>query len=150
MAKEDKDSTRLEVYKDRSVLFSDGLHQEFQEGDPSPEAQQRHLKIRESLEVGFFKDRVSECKEFDLQKSALPNDVRILLSKLVDSVSSEIGRAVVGLAVCNLRSKPSRHRKVFACTRRVEEGATSLGLMDCPCGCWTQHLLRQSCANLVY
>jgi hypothetical protein len=105
MTDENEDNTRLEVYKDRSVLFSSGLRQEFLEGDPSVEAQERHRKIRNALEAGFFKDCVAAGKVFDLQKSKLPDDIRIVLSKLVDSVSSEMGRAIVGLAVLQLTVK---------------------------------------------
>lgn len=89
---------KLTILPDRSILELDGTTQTFLEGSQSPEAALRVRRIKEVLAAGFL-DRIIEGEK--AEPSCLQLDDRDLacLRTLVDSVTSETGRALVGLTV---------------------------------------------------
>ena len=102
----EKEAPRLEVYPSKSILIqTDGSHEEFQEGEPTKAAKARLDKIKRWLEKGYLDTLIQTCRRPDASPPLLnPGDVK-LLSALVDSVTSEVGRAVVGLSVLQLTIK---------------------------------------------
>ena len=105
MANEQKpeDKPRLEVYLRRSVLVhEDGDIHQFDEGNPTTTAKQRLEKIKHELREGFLTKIISACKEPGYAVDPLDEKHLELLTGLVDSVTSEVGRAIVGLTVLQL------------------------------------------------
>lgn len=101
-----KQTPRLEVYLNRSVLVSsNGSEQEFMEGTPSAEAKKRLKAIRAAFDKGFLCQVVDECRRPDFAAVLLDKKPLALLTGLVDSVTSEVGRALVGLTVLQLAIK---------------------------------------------
>lgn len=107
MPREDKKvSPRLEVYLKHSILVAlDGTEEEFKEGNPSSSARQRLDTIRKTLADGFLDKIVEECSRPGFAVSPLGREATSLLTELVDSVTSEVGRAIVGLVVLQLTIK---------------------------------------------
>jgi hypothetical protein len=97
---------RLEVYLKHSLLVQeDGTKQEFKEGNPTEEAKKRLEKLRKAFESDFLVKIIEECKRPDVEIELLDSDAIELLTRLVDSVTSEVGRAIVGLTVLQLTIK---------------------------------------------
>ena len=93
----------LQVFRDRSVLiYETGGSQTFNEGKLSQEAQTRLQKIKKSLVNGFLPKLIDECKKPDVKFGDLAPNHFTLLETLVDAVTSEVGRAIVGLTVLQL------------------------------------------------
>lgn len=94
------------VYKDKSVLHTeDGHQQEFIEGKLSDEALKRYKEITSSLEDGFLEKVIIESIKPDVKIEKLTEDQIDTLTSLVDSVTSEVGRAIIGLTVMQLTLK---------------------------------------------
>ncbi len=68
----------------------------------SKAAQARLRTVREALEAGFLPDLIDACKKPDVQLGDLAAKHLNLLKTMVDSVTSEVGRAIVGLTVVQL------------------------------------------------
>lgn len=100
-----KSIPRLEVYLNRSVLVQDEGRQTFKEGQPTNSAERRLAKIRKAFEKGFLDKLVSDCRAPDVEIGAIDEKSVQLLTQLVDSVTSEVGRAIVGLTVLQLAIK---------------------------------------------
>ncbi len=97
---------RLEVYLTRSVLFQrEKAPESFVEGSPTPEAKARLQRIKERLESGYLTDLIKECQKPTSAAEPVELSHAALLSRLVDSVTSEVGRALVGLTVLQLSVK---------------------------------------------
>ena len=94
---------RLEVYLNRSVLFQNEKPPEsFREGAPSPQAKARLQRIKERLDAGYLTNLIQACQMPAYMANPLEPKHAELLSRLVDSVTSEVGRALVGLTVLQL------------------------------------------------
>jgi len=105
-AKDSRDVPRLEVYLAKSVLVdTDGSREEFAEGQPTIAAKRRLKKIRRALERGYLDDLVQSCKKPDALPDPPDSKHFALLTRLVNSVTSEVGRAIVGLSVLQLAIK---------------------------------------------
>lgn len=89
---------KLTILPDRSILELDGITQTFLEGAQSPEAVLRVRRIKEVLASGFL-DRIIEDEKAEPSCLKLDDKDLDCLSSLVDSVTSETGRALVGLTV---------------------------------------------------
>ncbi len=100
-----KSIPRLEVYLDCSVLVQDEGSQTFKEGHPTVDAERRLAKIRSAFESGFLDKLVEDCRSPDIATGTIDEEAVQLLTQLVDSVTSEVGRAIVGLAVLQLAIK---------------------------------------------
>lgn len=100
-----KSIPRLEVYLDCSVLVQDEGRQTFKEGHPTGSAERRLAKIRKAFEKGFLDKLVGDCRSPDIEIGTIDEEAVQLLTQLVDSVTSEVGRAIVGLTVLQLAIK---------------------------------------------
>lgn len=102
----DKEVPRLEVYLDRSVLVeSDGDEIVFLEGVPTKGAKERLERIRASLADGFLADTISYSVNPANVLPILDAGHQQILHGLVSSVTSEVGRAIIGLTVLQLTIK---------------------------------------------
>ncbi len=94
------DEEHLIVYQDRSKLHMPGLNDHvYQEGPQTADAKRRYQTIRASFEAGFLEDLIVEIKTTPISAPMLPTEILHLLEELVESVSSEKGRAIVALAL---------------------------------------------------
>lgn len=101
-----KEEPHLKVYADRSILITnDGREEIFKEGKLTPATKMRLEKIRGALESGFLKKLILECRDPSATLGDLPTFQLALIEKLVDSVTSEVGRGLVGLTVLQLSIK---------------------------------------------
>jgi hypothetical protein len=98
----------LRVYANRSeLIFSDGTVQTFYEGGMSQAAKVRYNRIAVELSNGYLERQILACRDraSNLDFSSLTQAHRLLLDRLVQSVTSEVGRALVGLTILQLGVK---------------------------------------------
>ncbi len=93
----------LDVYLDRSELYDNGKRVIFKEGRQSKAAQARYSKVINTLGKGYLETLYDKCVAVDT--SNVSADFKQLLKTLVDGVTSEVGRALVGLAFLQLTIK---------------------------------------------
>lgn len=105
---ESKKESSLTVFEDRSeytTLSGDTVI--FQQGKPSKESAARLNKIKASLEAGYLEKIISDLKnsKIEIFIDDLDEDLNKNITTLVDSVTSETGRALIGLTVMQLAIK---------------------------------------------
>ncbi len=106
MAKEQKQEPVLYIYSDRSMLVNeDGVEYKFPEGKTSDEAKKRLVVIKKALEEGFLENIITECKDPKVKIGEINPDQIAVIESLVNSVTSEVGRAIVGLTILQLTVK---------------------------------------------
>lgn len=93
----------LDVYINRSILHDENGETIYLEGNQSAAAQARYSKINTALGNGYLTTLYNNLESIDL--SELSDRNRTLLKKLVDGVTSEVGRALVGVAFLQLTIK---------------------------------------------
>lgn len=100
---EEKDVPRLEVYLDRSVLVErDGDPDIFLEGRPTDAAKARLVKIKAVLSDGYLGNIIEGCRDPAAQVVKLEEPHQSIVESLVSSVTSEVGRAIIGLTILQL------------------------------------------------
>ena len=92
----------LRVYANRSVLvLEDGSEFVFEEGKQSEQAKARYEQIVKQLQSGWLEqlygNLLSASEQFELDDTSMR-----LLNSITDAITSEFGRAVVGLTVLQL------------------------------------------------
>lgn len=95
----------LKVFVDRSELMhEDGSSETFLEGAPSSAAVARYNAIRQALTDGFLEDQINLCRTSPaaLQTDLLSVQQQALLNRLVSAITSEVGRALVGVTILQL------------------------------------------------
>jgi hypothetical protein len=98
-----KNEPRLEVYIDRSILVELGGDEiTFMEGAPSQSAKARLEKIKAELTAGFLRNVIRQCADPSHIIHEIDPAHKKALQDLVSSVTSEVGRAIIGLAVLQL------------------------------------------------
>jgi len=98
----------LKIFEDRSeYVSSSGDTQEFKEGKVSTASKARIKGIKDSLESGFLENIILDLKhsKVEIAVDELDNNVKENITVLVNSVTSEVGRALVGLTVMQLSIK---------------------------------------------
>ena len=103
-----KSEYHLKVFSDRSELdLGKGKLEKFEEGRPSKEAVKRYTGIRAKFCDGFLTKAIDKCRNepHKLDWSKLSRDHQESLRNLVSSVTSEVGRGIVGLTVLQLAVK---------------------------------------------
>ena len=99
-------SDYLVVHHNQSTLHRTGEDPiTYAEGKLTDEAKARYANIRTQLEKGYLENKINECSQPDVKIENLSNEQKQLIDKLVDSVTSEVGRAIVGLTVLQLTIK---------------------------------------------
>lgn len=98
----------LRVYQDRFELHSPTQDVEvFEEGTNSPAAAKRSRQIIEELERGYLTKLIQRCRnEPELIDGITLSSGQIsILSRIADQVTSEVGRAILGLSILQLTIK---------------------------------------------
>ena len=93
----------LDVYNDKSILHYENIISEFKEGPQSPSALIRYNKIKKELDEGFLEELVK--KPIDLTGAGLDDETKGLIYDLVFKLTSEVGRALIGLVFLQLTIK---------------------------------------------
>lgn len=106
MAKKAKQEPVIHIYSNRSILIDEvGTQFQFDEGKTSDAAKKRLATIKEALEKGFLEEIITECKNPEIKIENISDDQVKTIESLVNSVTSEVGRAIVGLAILQLAVK---------------------------------------------
>ena len=95
----------LRVFRDKSELvLPDGTRQVFLEGGMNQSAKLRYQKITVELSHGYLETQIIRCRDNlgAIDFSQLNQIHTATINTLVESVTSEVGRALVGLTVLQL------------------------------------------------
>ncbi|MCL6751494.1 hypothetical protein KBT16_11165 [Nostoc sp. CCCryo 231-06] len=114
----------LRVYTNRSELvLPDGTIQYFQEGGMNQAAKIRYKKIAVELSTGYLERQILFCRDYssNLDFLVLNQAHKYLLDRLVQSVTSEVGRALVGLSILQLCVKAIEAEQSI----RLHKGSTA-------------------------
>jgi len=96
----------LHIYSDRSILVNeDGVEYRYDEGRTSEEAKKRLATIKKALENGFLEKIIEECQNPEVEIKNITEEQAEVIESLVNSVTSEVGRAIVGLTILQLTVK---------------------------------------------
>ena len=115
----------LRVYNNRSeLIFSDGTVQSFPEGGMNLATKARYKQIGIELASGYLEGKILICRDrsSDLDFSRLTQEQKDILNKLVQSVTSEVGRALVGLTILQLAVKSIQPEQNI----RLHKGSSNL------------------------
>lgn len=99
-----KYESRLEVYDNRSELYVGETRAVYLEGRQTPNAMQRNQKIVKAFENGFYQNAMSQLQN-TFSTDVLTDEQGGLIRSLVNGVTSEVGRALVGLTCLQLAIK---------------------------------------------
>jgi hypothetical protein len=95
----------LRVYLNKSeLILADGTVQTFQEGGMNQSTKLRYAKIVQELSNSYLEKQILYCRDqsSNLDFSQLTQTQKYLFDKLVQSMTSEVGRALVGLTILQL------------------------------------------------
>jgi hypothetical protein len=95
----------LKIYQDKSIYVSSDNETEYQEGPQSEVAKHNQEIIKFQLEKGFLDKIISESNLTSDEAELIDSSYSNVLHRLVDSITSEVGRAIVGLTVLQLTIK---------------------------------------------
>lgn len=98
-----KSESHLDVYENRYELHQNDVVSVYYEGYQNADAQRRYAKINHELEHGYLDKMISKLSEVDY--SDLSERNKGLIKNLVDGITSEVGRALVGVAFLQLTIK---------------------------------------------
>ena len=93
----------LDIYPNRSILYAHGEKQVFLEGPQDASTQKNVAKIKTALDGGFLERLIANVHTYDF--SSLDRETRFLIDSIVAKVTSEVGRALVGLTFLQLTIK---------------------------------------------
>ena len=93
----------LDVYWDRYELHQDNSVTVFREGFQNQATQHRYEVISRTLESQYLDKKIKSLHKVDFSELSTRN--KILLRSLVDGITSEVGRALVGLTFLQLTIK---------------------------------------------
>lgn len=111
----------LDVYPDRCELHQDGTVTVYREGFQNSAAQRRYAAITAALDRHYLDDKIELLSSVDL--SEFSNRNKMLLKNLVNGITSEVGRALVGLAFLQLTIKSIAPEQCI----RLHKGSTRRG-----------------------
>lgn len=117
----DMQEEHLSIYSNRSELYMNDTVQTYYEGFQSKETQQRYAKINQALGSGYLDKLYSGIKDADLETLSEAN--KNLLRCLVKGVTSEVGRALVGVTFLQLAIKSITPEQSI----RLHKGTTRRG-----------------------
>jgi hypothetical protein len=96
---------RLIIYENRFVFEKEDGDETFYEGIQSKEAQKRAAYIKTQLENDYLTNLIKEQMISTNEVLILPESSKKALEELVNSVTSEVGRAIIGLTFMQLAIK---------------------------------------------
>lgn len=95
----------LKVYKNKSIYVSSGSEKEYLEGPQSDTASKNQETIKKELENGYLDRVISNSFLTDKEQGLIADSLKTALENLVASITSEVGRAIVGLTFLQLTIK---------------------------------------------
>lgn len=111
----------LDVYSDRSELHLEDRVMVCREGLQNAEAKGRYELINSTLSGGFLERKMEHLGDEDFAE--LSEENKALLRELVEGITSEVGRALVGVAFLQLAIKAIAPEQSV----RLHKGATRRG-----------------------
>ena len=99
----EKDNSHLDVYLDRYELHRNDVVTTYYEGFQNAATQQRYEKINTELANGYLYKIMEKLP--DVNFAELSEENKVLLRRLVNGITSEVGRALVGVAFLQLTIK---------------------------------------------
>lgn len=99
----DKDNSHLDVYLDRYELHRNDEITTYYEGFQNAATQRRYEKINTELSNGYLYKIMEKLSDVDFAE--LSEENKVLLRRLVNGITSEVGRALVGVAFLQLTIK---------------------------------------------
>ena len=111
----------LDIYEDRYELHQDDRTTVYYQGFQNEAAQQRYTLINRKFEEGFFEDEIKSIPDKDF--SDLSEENQVLLRNMVNGITSEVGRALVGLSCLQLAIKSIAPEQSI----RLHKGSTTRG-----------------------
>ncbi len=102
MSKE-KDNSHLDIYLDRYELHRNNVVTTYYEGVQNAATQKRYEKINKELANGYLYKIMEKLPDVDFAE--LSEENKVLLRRLVNGITSEVGRALVGVAFLQLTIK---------------------------------------------
>lgn len=97
------DNSHLDVYLDRYELHRNDVVTTYYEGFQNAATQQRYEKINTELSNGYLYKIMERLPDVDFAE--LSEENKVLLRRLVNGITSEVGRALVGVAFLQLTIK---------------------------------------------
>lgn len=98
-----KNEIHLDVYSDRSELHLADHVMVYKEGFQNAETQRRYELINSALSGGFLERKIAHLEDETFE--GLSDENKVLLRDLVEGITSEVGRALVGVAFLQLAIK---------------------------------------------
>jgi hypothetical protein len=95
----------LKIYNDKSIYVLSGSEIEYVEGPQSETARKNQENIKNELEHGYLDNIINNCSLTPAERILLNEEFSKTIYRLVDSITSEVGRAIVGLTVLQLTIK---------------------------------------------
>jgi hypothetical protein len=95
----------LKIYPGKSIYVSSGNEVEYVEGPQSGTAKHNQDIIKASLENGWLEEVINESILTPDESAIIDEQFYKTLHSLVDSITSEVGRAIVGLTILQLTIK---------------------------------------------
>lgn len=117
----DNNEKHLDVYENRYELHQDDETTVYYQGFQNKAAQQRYALINETFRRGFLDEEIRSIQNKDF--SGLSKGNQTLLRNMVNGITSEVGRALVGLACLQLAIKAIAHEQCI----RLHKGSTTRG-----------------------
>lgn len=99
----ENDNSHLDVYLDRYELHQNDTVTTYYEGFQNAATQQRYEKINVELADGYLYKIMEKLPDVDFEE--LSEENKALLKRLVNGITSEVGRALVGVAFLQLTIK---------------------------------------------
>ena len=118
---ENNNDLHLDVYLDKYILHQENAVTTYYEGFQNAETQKRYETINTALAKGYLYDVLKELPT--VVYGDLSDENKNLLKRLVDGITSEVGRALVGVAFLQLTVKSITPEQSV----RLHKGATRRG-----------------------
>jgi len=97
------EDVKLIILKDKSILEkSDGSSETFEEGKNSKQAKARIKQVKDALSEGFLKELIQNIQKSPAVDTSIEPEQAAKIKALVDSVTSEVGRALIGITTMQL------------------------------------------------
>ncbi len=116
-----KDDSHLDIYLDRYELHQNNIVTTYYEGFQNIATQKRYEEINKVLSEGYLYDVMDNLQNVDFMK--LSDDNKILIKRLVNGITSEAGRALVGVTFLQLTIKSITPNQSI----RLHKGTTRRG-----------------------
>jgi hypothetical protein len=95
----------LKIFNNKSIYVSSGNEVEYIEGPQSAVAKHNQEKIKSILDGGWLDDIIRNSALTQTENELIDGSFRKTIYKLIESITSEVGRAIVGLTVLQLTIK---------------------------------------------